>query len=96
MPSSGHKSKAEISDIAYASVEAATPLGFQEAQAMFDHDRLASEFGVTKRDSQTLSQFVLTSAPAAAAALVSTPSRTCQTLPLTSRIVTDTAARSVR
>jgi hypothetical protein len=26
------------------------PVGFQEAQAMFDHDLLASQFGVTKRD----------------------------------------------
>ena len=44
------KAKIEALDINFASDETTAPLGFQEAHAMFDHDNLASQFGVTKRD----------------------------------------------
>jgi Protein of unknown function (DUF2384) len=48
--SSEPKLKPEAADILYGSNEASAPLGFQEAQTMFDHDSLASQFGVSKRD----------------------------------------------
>lgn len=50
MSSSVRKAKIHASDINYASGETNAPLGFQEAHSMFDHDSLASQFGVTKRD----------------------------------------------
>ena len=50
MPISVRKEEPKSSDIAYGIGEESKPLGFQEAHSMFDHDRLASEFGVTKRD----------------------------------------------
>jgi Protein of unknown function (DUF2384) len=50
MSSAVRRSKIETFDINYASGETAAPPGFQEAQAMFDHDSLASQFGVSKRD----------------------------------------------
>jgi Protein of unknown function (DUF2384) len=48
VPSSIRKAKNPVAN--FASNETATPLGFQEAQTLFDHDTLANQLGVTKRD----------------------------------------------
>jgi Protein of unknown function (DUF2384) len=50
MSSSVRKTKPEAAGILYGSQEISASIGFQEAQAMFDQDRLASQFGVSKRD----------------------------------------------